>query len=1214
VLDVQGNAMRERKVVWASENASIATVTQSGVVTGIAQGSVQIAASSGGKSSSAVITVTPRPVSLVRITPGSATINVAGSVTLSAEAVDASGSPVVGRTVTWSSSNETIAVVSSNGVVAGIAEGSVTITATVDGRSGTAAITVAPQPVATVTLDPTGATTIVGRRVTFRATAFGAQGNPLTGRTIVWTSSNPVIATVSSAGEVLGLAVGSAQIRATIEGKFAEATVLVDPVPVARVVTNPNSITLNPGQTSQLTITLTDSAGNILTGRSITYSSSDAAIATVSNTGLITAVAEGSAQIQATSEGKSATTVVTVNPVPVASITITPGTVSLGIGGTAKLVAQAFDAGGRQLSNRKFTWISGAPTVATVNQSGDVTAVSGGNAVVFAATEGISASATVSVTASVQTVVVAPANPTLSVGQTIGMIAVLRDVNGIILTGRSVSWSSANPTVASVNPTTGVVTALASGSTSITASSEGKAGSTNVTVSVIPVARVDVQPTTVSLNPAQTSQLTATAYDQANNVLQRSVSWTSSNQSVATVSTSGLVTAVSTGNATITATAGGVSGSAVVSVANVPITSVTVTPTTPNMFPGDQLTLTATARDGAGNVITGRPTTWNSSNTAVATVNATGQVTAITTGAATITATVDGVSGSATVTINATPVASVTLAPASTSLFVGQQTAFVATARDASGNVLARPITWSTTNPTIIINVTQAGVVTGINPGTEGVIAMAIGAGAGGTNVGDTASVTVSLVPVASISISPSPVTIFTQQQQQLTVQLQDANGGSLSTAGRTITWSSLNPGVATVSANGLVTGVTAGTAQVVVSTPGVGGTVADTVTVTVSTSPIASVQVTPKPNLIYQGATRSLRAVVRDGLNNIVRGRNIAWFVRPNPVVSVAAVAGVPDSATYTAIALGTTYIVAEDPTGLRDSSLITVQAVPVASVSVAPPTATVQLGDSLLLAATPRDSAGGALARTITWVSLNPTIAAVSATGMVNTVSAGAATIEARAVGSGAGGATVVGTSAITVAQSVQTVTVTSARAFVVPGDTLHLTVVLRDALGAVITGRPITYQSSDVAVATVDANGVVTGVAAGPVTITATSEGKNGTLAISGATGITGVTVMGPGGATDTQLNAPPNPVNNTKVLTITVANGGAYTFSVSSSAPGVATVSAASVTTSALGVAQVTVTAVAAGTTTITVTATRLGAIPPGAPGANPATATVTLTVQ
>lgn len=1303
VLDAAGNAMRDRKVNWASENAAIATVSESGVVTGVSSGLVNVAASSGGKSASAAITVTARPVSLVRITPGSATIPVTGSITLQAEALDASGAPVLGRPVSWTSSNETLAVVSASGVVAGIAAGSVTISATIDGRTGTAAITVAPQAVASVAITPESETIVVGRRVTFRATALDAQGNPLTGRTVVWTSSDPTVAAVSSAGEVLGLAAGTAKIRATVEGKSAEATVVVDPVPVARVVAAPTQITLNPGQTSQLIITLNDSAGNVLTGRSIVYTTSDPQIATVSATGLVTAVAEGTAQIQATAEGKTATVSVTVNAVPVASIRITPQAVSLRIAQTTKLTAQAFDAQGNPLANRKFTWISGAPSVATVNQLGDVAAIGTGTAAVFAATEGISASATITVSsipvASVQvtptslslqtggsaqltatprdaggnsltgrvvvwssssdaiavvsstgrvtavsagnavitatsdgvsgtssvtvsnvpvaSVTVTPANPTLSVNQTLGMTATMRDAAGNILSGRTVTWASQNQAVATVN-TQGVVTAVASGTATIVATSEGVNGTTVITVSTIPVARVDVAPTTVSLNPGQTSQLTATAYDANNNVLVRPVTWVSSNTAVATVSTTGLVTAVASGNATISATSGGVTGTAVITVAQVPVASVTVTPGAPNMFPNDVLQLTATARDAGGNVITGRPTTWSSSNTSVATVGTTtGLVTAVTQGAATITATVDGVTGTATVSINATPVASVTLAPSSAALYQGQQTGFIATARDAGGNVLSRPITWSTTNPTVIINVTQGGVVTGINPGTEGVIAMAVGAGAGGTNVGDTASVTVSLVPVASMTLSPKPVSLFTGQQTQLGLQLFDSAGGSLSQAGRSISWASRDPSIASVTSAGQVAGVSPGTTRVVVSTPGASTTVFDSVNVTVAASQAASVTVQPKPNSIYQGATKALRAVIVDGFGTVVRGRPVAWASRNPAIATVAQVSGVPDSATFSGVGIGSTYIIAQDG-ALLDSSLITVQAVPVTSVVVTPASATVDLTLTTQLTATARDSAGNALSRPITWVSLSPSIASVDATGLVTANAGGTATIEARAVGAGAGGADVVGTSTITVNVPVSTVTVTAPRGFIVPSDTMHLTVVLRDAQNNVITGPAITFASSAPGSVSVDAAGILTGGStAGAATITATSQGKSGTVNVSSGAGITAMSVVGPANnvATDTLLLR-----STSKAYTVTVTDGGGApvagrTLTVSNSDPAAMSVSASSVTTDAAGQASVTVTAgPSPGSAVITFSATRAGAIPPGAPGTNNPAASIRIVVQ
>jgi len=664
-----------------------------------------------------------------------------------------------------------------------------------------------------------------------------------------------------------------------------------------------------------------------------------------------------------------------------------------------------------------------------------------------------------------------------------------------------------------------------------------------------------------------------------------------------------------------------VTGTALITVAQVPVASVTVTPGAPNMFPNDVLQLTATARDAGGNVITGRPTTWISSNTSIATVSATGLVTAVaqTSAAATITATVGGVSGNATVTINQTPVASVTLAPASASLYQGQQTGFIATARDAGGNVISRPITWSTTNPTVIINVSQGGVVTAINPGTEGVIAMAVGAGAGGTNVGDTASVTVSLVPVASMTLSPKPISLFTGQQTQLGLQLFDSIGGSLSQAGRSISWASRDPAVATVSTGGQVAGVAPGTTRVVVSTPGASTTVFDSVNVTVAASPVSSVTVQPSSSTIYHGATKSLRAVVMDGFGTIVRGRNVAWTSCNPTLVTVSQVAGTPDSATYTTVGTGTgaTCITAQDPSGLSSQSAITVAPVPVTSVVVTPSTATVDLTLTTQLTATARDSAGNALARTITWSSSNPSIASVDATGLVTANAGGSATIEARATGAGVGGADVVGTSTITVNVPVNTVTVTSPRGFIVPSDTMHLTVVLRDAQNNVITGPAITFSSSAPGSVSVDAAGILTGGStAGAATITATSQGKSGTVGVSSVAGIAAMSVVGPANnvATDTLLARA-----TSKTYTVTVTDGGGApvagrTLTISNSDPAAMSVSASSVTTDAAGQATVNVTAgPSTGSAIITFSASRAGAIPPMAPGSNTVAASIRIVV-
>ncbi len=182
----------------------------------------------------------PKTVASVTVAPSAPTVVVGTTVQLTATVRDESGNILTDRTVAWSSDDSAVASASSTGLVTGVtAGGPVTITATSEGMRGTAAITVAPVPVASVTVSPSAPTVVVGTTVQLTATVRDEAGNSLTDRTITWSSDDSAVASVSSIGLVTGVGTGGpVTITATSEGKSGTAAITVAPVPSDFILTD----------------------------------------------------------------------------------------------------------------------------------------------------------------------------------------------------------------------------------------------------------------------------------------------------------------------------------------------------------------------------------------------------------------------------------------------------------------------------------------------------------------------------------------------------------------------------------------------------------------------------------------------------------------------------------------------------------------------------------------------------------------------------------------------------------------------------------------------------------------------------------------------------------------------------------------------------------------------------------------------------------------
>jgi uncharacterized protein YjdB len=260
----------------------------------------------------------PEMVARVDITPASLQMNVGDVATASATPFGAT-SALPDRTVAWVSDNTAIATVQAigNGAqasVRGVGAGTAVLTATSEGRGAVLTVRVNPV-VASVVVAPETSSVPIGSALTLVASARDAGGNAIAGRTFAWTSSNNQIATVDAAGVVRGVSPGAVQVTATTDGRSGFSTITVTPV-VASVSITPSTASTAAGSTLSLVATARDASGNAVSGRTFVWSTSSALVATVDAGGTVRGVAPGTAQISASTDGRSGSATVTITPAP----------------------------------------------------------------------------------------------------------------------------------------------------------------------------------------------------------------------------------------------------------------------------------------------------------------------------------------------------------------------------------------------------------------------------------------------------------------------------------------------------------------------------------------------------------------------------------------------------------------------------------------------------------------------------------------------------------------------------------------------------------------------------------------------------------------------------------------------------------------------------------------------------------------------------------
>lgn len=696
------------------------------------------------------------------------------------------------KAITWVSSDESVVKVSQyqgeaskGGAVTTVGPGYATVMAiTEDGQKLDSFNFIIREKVTSVTL-PYTSLDVNQESERIQLVATVSPDYPTTDRGIVWTSSDPTVAEVDEFGVVTFKKPGYTSIKATSTDNIeASATCMINVrIPVTGVTVDKTEAKMKVGETLRI---IAEVAPANAANKNVTWSSTDTSVVTVSDTGLCTAKAGGSATIVVRTQdgGFVATCMITVYQ-EVESITLSKTTARVGRGSTIRLRATVLP---ETATNKKVTWSSSDNSIATVNQDGEVTGLKIGDPVIITATTvsgNKMATCKVTVTEPVTGLTISPTSKTLQKGQYFTIKATVYPTDRV--TNDTVLWASSNPKVAKVD-SKGKVTAVAGGKATIQAKTEDQGFLGFCTVTVIEkVSKITLNHKSAYLSKGQKLTLKATVSNST--ATNKKVVWTSSNKKVATVNSKGQV--VAKGNGTTTIKVKATDGSGKYATCTIRVitrtTSVRLNQYYMTCIKGRSYRLTAKVYPTNASI---KKIKWTSSNPKVARVSQSGIVTAVGKGTCKITAT-NLAPGNKRATCNVTvinpiPTTAITLNKDEITLVKGGTTKI--TARKIPANT-TEATKWMSNNPEVA-RVNQVGVVTGIRPGKTTIVAY-------------TASGMEATCAVEIVAINRTSLTL--EAYDRYTMYVDGAEEGVL--------WSSSNPSVATINATtGAVFAVKAGT------------------------------------------------------------------------------------------------------------------------------------------------------------------------------------------------------------------------------------------------------------------------------------------------------------------------------------------------------------------------------------------------------------------
>ncbi|MDQ3950325.1 MAG: Ig-like domain-containing protein [Gemmatimonadota bacterium] len=309
-----GDTMPNARATWASDNPAVAAVDKTtGVVRAVAPGTATITVSAEGVQNAVTVTVGPRRVAAVNVSIPPGSVRVGDRVHLAAVPEDKHHGPIA-QPVRWLSEDPAIASVAEDGTLSAKAPGSVLVWAEADGVRGTARVEVSPAPVVSIKLGPIPETVGAGETFTVTATPVDGQGNELRGRVCTWSSGNEALASVTADGVVQTRRSGLLRLVCTCEGKTATATISVGHGAVQSVFISPPPPVIEAGAPFTLEAWVVSESGAVIDSSEVSWQSSDAEVATVATGGRVKPRTPGDVTITASAGGVDASVNFSVVP------------------------------------------------------------------------------------------------------------------------------------------------------------------------------------------------------------------------------------------------------------------------------------------------------------------------------------------------------------------------------------------------------------------------------------------------------------------------------------------------------------------------------------------------------------------------------------------------------------------------------------------------------------------------------------------------------------------------------------------------------------------------------------------------------------------------------------------------------------------------------------------------------------------------------------